>query len=289
MTNAQWIPGWEGVYSASPAGVVYSHRGNAPKEIGFVAPDDRTMVVLTDAQKGRREAYTVSRLIYTLFVETIPDGHYIRHLDGNHRNNTVGNLVAEPKAEAIGKTQPATRQRFSNKQIEEMRKLREAGVPASEIGKRFGCAAGTVYKHTRGKRTAYLQNKHAEMLRLYESGMSISEIAEKLECDFSTAYRHLENTGAVKKKKLGMRAEMRRLRKDGLTLREISERLGCSQSTVRNHTKDTSISSFKERAEEMRAMRRSGVSAREISKRVGCSLPTVYANTKGARPKFRKG
>lgn len=99
--NARWlpVPGYP-LYAVSDDGRVRSRaRGDARELVCGVGSNGYRMVRLT-GPSGRRNV-TVHSLVAAAFVGPRPAGADIRHLDGNHLNNTVGNLCYGTRSENV--------------------------------------------------------------------------------------------------------------------------------------------------------------------------------------------
>lgn len=107
MTDIKPIPGFEGLYEISDAGVVYSCMRFVAQRNGCQRLQRRKALRAT-AHTGRRSSYLkvclrkggsshhryVHRLVLLAFVGMPPfDGAQVRHLDGDWRNNTLYNLA----------------------------------------------------------------------------------------------------------------------------------------------------------------------------------------------------
>ena len=102
---------------------------------------------------GKAGDHQVHRLVLEAFVGPAPEGMECRHLDGNHENNHLENLVWGTHTENMrdkilhgtNRNGGAPR-RYSEEQIAEMRRLRSDGVSYPKLAKTFGCALGTARK-----------------------------------------------------------------------------------------------------------------------------------------------
>ena len=89
----QWkdVPGFEGLYCVSDRGVVWSHRRKRPLKPEILKPAGHLRVDLVK-RDGTRQRELVHRIVLRTFVGPRPEGLVVRHLDGNPKNNEVGNL-----------------------------------------------------------------------------------------------------------------------------------------------------------------------------------------------------
>lgn len=87
------VPGYERTYEVSSLGRVKSlprrgTRGGVLK----ASPTHDGYLQLTLVQDGARRQWKIHHLVVAAFLGPRPDGHQIRHLDGNGRNNSASNL-----------------------------------------------------------------------------------------------------------------------------------------------------------------------------------------------------
>ena len=160
----KWLPvvGYEGRYEVSDQGRVRSCPipVNLPGVRPFVhpmsnrilrqttAPRNYRQVMLHTGVKSERRTVRVHRLVCEAFHGPAPDGKpHVLHGDGDPSNNTVANLRWGTHEENIreaarhgsiksGETHP--RVKLSDKDVENIRRLRERGISYKEIASRFG-------------------------------------------------------------------------------------------------------------------------------------------------------
>lgn len=114
--NEVWqsIKGYEGLYEVSNTGkvrsldrVVRTKNGNTQTYYGKEKTlsnngTDYYFVTLYKNNKGKR--FYIHRLVYSTFVEGIPEGLTINHIDYDKSNNTVENLELMTRSENSGNT-----------------------------------------------------------------------------------------------------------------------------------------------------------------------------------------
>jgi HNH endonuclease/NUMOD4 motif len=103
MTNWKDIVGYEGIYEVSDDGQIRTHKDKTTfsKKHGVrkwkqrvlvqkVGKDDSCRIELYKDRKSK--TWLVHRVVALAFIPKVPGKDYINHLDGNRRNNRVGNL-----------------------------------------------------------------------------------------------------------------------------------------------------------------------------------------------------
>lgn len=86
------IPGYEGRYSATRAGTVFSHKNGRCLQPWFTGRGRDYQQVALVGEAGEIKRFTVHYLIAIAFHGPRPVGLHVDHLDGNKANNTPQNL-----------------------------------------------------------------------------------------------------------------------------------------------------------------------------------------------------
>ena len=99
------VPEYEGIYEISNFGNVNSIRNGErfPRKLNTVTHYTSFSAKKLPHHKTQKCFY-IHRLVAELFIGERPEGHIIRHLDGNKRNNHVSNLAYWTVAENIADT-----------------------------------------------------------------------------------------------------------------------------------------------------------------------------------------
>lgn len=86
------IPGYEGLYQITPDGRIRNYAGKVLKL--SVPRNSREYPAINLCKDCVKRRYSVHRLVALTFIGPPPfEGAQIRHLDGNHVNNSVSNLA----------------------------------------------------------------------------------------------------------------------------------------------------------------------------------------------------
>lgn len=150
------IPGFEGRYSASEDGRIFSHVSNKYLKPGASGGDGKYVHV----SLGKGCSRNVHELILLTFVGPAPSGHVARHLDGNGRNNALSNLAWATQSENIlDKNDHGTMVRgefhhacaISDADVLELRRLRVQGMSYPKLGKRFGISKSQAHRIATGQ------------------------------------------------------------------------------------------------------------------------------------------
>lgn len=99
----RWIPGYEGSYEVSDQGRVRSWMpwlNTTPPRI-LATPLCVGYPRVTLRRDGQQRCRTVHSLVMEAFVGPCPEGHEVRHLDGNRANPVLTNLAYGTAAENV--------------------------------------------------------------------------------------------------------------------------------------------------------------------------------------------
>lgn len=83
------IPGWEGKYSCTTDGRIWSHRSNKFLKPSISKRGYAHTVLVND---NKRYDYRVHRLIAMTFIDNPYNKEQVNHIDGNKLNNYINNL-----------------------------------------------------------------------------------------------------------------------------------------------------------------------------------------------------
>jgi hypothetical protein len=155
-TGEQWepIPGFEG-YEASTGGRIRNRRGRVLA--GTVTKKGYKQVNLRRGHK--RVAMAVHRLVALAFLGPISSDFLVVHLNGNRLDCRPSNLeLTTPAgvvqhatdlglswpAHARGESNPSAK--LTEDEVRQMRALRQQGVSAAELGRRFGVTERSAHR-----------------------------------------------------------------------------------------------------------------------------------------------
>lgn len=93
------IPGYEGRYSATAEGEVFSHKAGRPLRPWLGGPRRNYQYVGLVGSDGSIKRFSVHRLVALAFNGPRPDGMHIDHVDGDKANNAPTNLAWVTPAE----------------------------------------------------------------------------------------------------------------------------------------------------------------------------------------------
>lgn len=168
------IPGYEGVYEASDAGVVrriLRTRGTQCKEMRPIR-QSRGYFVVQLRKNGQGKRFYIHRVIALTFLGAPPDGLEVNHKDGNKSNNCVANLeyvthqqnidhsyrvLGTPVPDSVpmpGEKNPAAK--LKEWQVRQIHELHAFGVPGTTIAYYFRIDKSTVSQILHGKRWKHI-------------------------------------------------------------------------------------------------------------------------------------
>ena len=157
MLGHRWIEDYEGLYSVSPNGKVYSYKSN--KYIKLQSNGHYLKVTLT--KNGKQVQKLVHRLVAKAFIHNAENKREVNHKDGNKHNNSINNLEwVTPKENQQHSVEVNLRKfgtdlwngKFNKEQVLEIIRLKKCGISCKKLGNIFGCDATTISAISRGLR-----------------------------------------------------------------------------------------------------------------------------------------
>lgn len=114
------IPGYEGIYSATEDGRIWSHGGSAKRAHGgkFLKPtvSPRGYLLVDLYRHGKRRMEYVHRLVALAFIPQPGGECVVNHKDFDPANNTAANLEWVSQAENLNYSRKAGRMPVTDKQ-----------------------------------------------------------------------------------------------------------------------------------------------------------------------------
>lgn len=158
------IPGYEGRYSATETGEIYSHKNNLTLKTWLGGPRRDYHYVGLVAADGTVRNFSVHRLVALAFNGPQPDGMHVDHVDGDKGNNRPGNLEWVTPSEnnrrarrlGLNKSRPTVLRGedkpncvISDAVLREARQRRAAGETLRALAAEFGLKKPTLCKAIR--------------------------------------------------------------------------------------------------------------------------------------------
>lgn len=150
------IPGFEGRYSATEDGRIFSHASKKFLRPGPSGGDGKYLHV----SLGRGNSRNVHELVLLAFVGPRPAGHVGRHKDGNGRNNASSNLDWATQSENIlDKSRHGTMVKgeahhacaISDADVAKLKKMRIDGLSYPYLGRLFGISKSQAHRIVTGQ------------------------------------------------------------------------------------------------------------------------------------------
>lgn len=145
------VPGYEGIYSVTKNGTVFSLPRKTSKKLNIMNPVDNMKagylrVVLT--KEGRSKLWYIHRLVALAYIPNPDNKPMVNHKNGNKRDNRVKNLewvtCMENHTHAFEHGLYPQR-KIHPSQKKEVFDLLKSGVPVREVAERYGMKPGGVY------------------------------------------------------------------------------------------------------------------------------------------------
>ena len=167
MNKELWKPieGYEGLYEVSNLGRVkslerFDRLGRKVKE-KLLKPKktENGYLRVNLCKNGIKKPFYVNRLVYSAFVEEIPEGLQVNHIDENKENNSVENLnLMTPKENINWGTHNARMAAAKSKPVEALDKISGRVVyafPSTMEAGRQGFNSGHVSDCCKGKQKTH--------------------------------------------------------------------------------------------------------------------------------------
>lgn len=164
------VEGYDGLYSVTDTGLVWSHQGDEPRLIGHLSDQGYRMVHLYG--RGGSSRRRVHHLVLEAFVGPRPEGMECRHLNGNKTDNRLVNLAWGTRKEnhldnmrhGVGtvaqdqRGESNGRSKLTEEQVLEIRRLWDSGECRNqcELGRRFGVTNSQIHLIVKRKQWNHL-------------------------------------------------------------------------------------------------------------------------------------
>ena len=150
-----WIPGYEGCYSITTGGEVFSYYGVYPKVLkAHYDPVVGYMFVVL-RRPGKEKRYTslrIHRALAAVFIGDCPKGYCVSHKDSNKLNNNLSNLeyITYKENTRISREKGDHGRKCGNlskDSVSLLVRLKQEGVHTNtEIASRVGCSVRSVQR-----------------------------------------------------------------------------------------------------------------------------------------------
>lgn len=161
------IPGYEGKYLATKDGKIVANGTRKVVLKPYLSNCGYETVTLWK-DKNQRNTRTVHRLIALTHIDNKCRKPFVNHKDGNKRNNNISNLEWVTRLEnarhasvmglldgrCAGETNGLSK--LTARQVNEIRRLRNAGVPVSALVKKYKVSQSNIYLILAGKTWSHI-------------------------------------------------------------------------------------------------------------------------------------
>lgn len=148
MEEWKWIPGYEGKYSVSDAGRVFSCVTGRVLKPGKMSGGHLSVAL------GRNNTRCVHELVLTAFRGERPKGYDGRHLNGVHTDNRLDNLEWATRSRNIQDKKWHAGSGNYKLSVDDVRKIKTGlaeGMTQSGLARMFGVCLTTVHNIAHGR------------------------------------------------------------------------------------------------------------------------------------------
>lgn len=179
--NFRFIEGYEGLYSVSDSGEVFSYRSNKLLSKTKTTTGYYKVELYKD---GSKKSLKVHRLVAMAFIPKIEYKPFINHKDGNKLNNNVENLEWCTQKENVNHALTTGLKKFRNITEEELIAAKASGNTMKQIAKENHISylrlIRIVDENKLPRRKYYIPKD--ELIKCFDDGMSNKEIALLFNC-----------------------------------------------------------------------------------------------------------
>lgn len=196
MKNFKEIKGFEGRYSISSDGEVYSHFLNRSMKLKIT----KTGYLRVHLRKQDKEKHaSVHRLVAEHFIENPENKPTVNHKDGNKQNNSISNLEWSTHCEQMdhaldsGLIKPRGNHIYSPEfklQVKEYFVSKNCSI--SELARVFNISERSAKRFTEFEARGGLKltdQEVSEIIKLRKNNKTLKEIAELFNCGISQIHR----------------------------------------------------------------------------------------------------
>lgn len=158
------IPGFAHYWARSD-GHVYSTHSGEPRRLSPRSDHNGYLVVSLRGEAPKRKQVPVHRAVALAFHGQPPQGHEVRHLDGNKTNNAASNLAWGTHVENMtDRTRHGTvvrgerhhASRFTADDVVRIREAHASGQSQYSLAKKYGVSKMAIWQIVRGKVWAHV-------------------------------------------------------------------------------------------------------------------------------------
>jgi len=160
------VDGYEGLYSVSRDGQVWSHRKKRFFSAGDNGKGYKFVHLVKDRQPSR---FYVHRLVASAFIDGECEGKIVNHIDGKKSNNVADNLewvtpsenmkhawkhgmcLAWDKQVAAVKEYNKTKRALTDDQVRQIKVMHSNGRSQHSLARQFSVGVGTISTLLKGK------------------------------------------------------------------------------------------------------------------------------------------
>jgi hypothetical protein len=144
------VPGFEGLYTITKNGVVYSLPRKGRK-LRVLKPVDNMKAGYLRAKlsgNGLSKLFYIHQLVAMAYIPNPENKRFVNHIDGVKTNNRLENLewvTAQENRDHAFRLGLYTRQKICSAQKVEVYELVKQGVPIKEVAKMYGMSSSGIY------------------------------------------------------------------------------------------------------------------------------------------------
>lgn len=160
METWRAVPGFEGKYEVSDAGMVKSlPRRGMDEHLLTPGRSSNGYLTVTLYGQGANRSYMVQELVTLAFIGPRPPDTYIRHLDGNRTNNALTNLTYGTASENYRDVYDygKTHRKLTRDDVQDIRAKLRSGLSTHDIAKEYGVCERAVRNIREGRTFKWLK------------------------------------------------------------------------------------------------------------------------------------